>query len=627
MATDYAHGNIVLFSGFGGYSGYTSDTWIWNGTNWVQQSPANSPPARTFATMTYDPATGNVVLFGGVGSTGDNLNDTWVWDGSNWTQINSPTNPSEREFPTMAYDPASGTIILFGGYDQYGAEGDTWSWNGSTWTQLSPATSPSARFGSVSATNGAANNVVLFGGLDNGNNYLGDTWIWNGSTWVQQTPPITTTPPARAEGMMAYDPATSSTMIFGGYLPSGNAAGDTWVWHQRALSPTSAVGTAAAETAVYFTITGDGTLPALSNSNVLLQGMSGQDFTLGTGTSTCTGAVTAGTVCTVSVAFKPSAPGLRVGAVKLTDGSSNLLATAYINGTGTGPLATLSPGVLTTVAGNGTECGGSSGATCGNGGAATSASLNYPWAVVPDAAGNLYISDLLNDEVRMVSAKTGTITTLAGGGTSACTDALSPCGDGGLATDAVLSQPRGLALDGAGNLYITDSGHSRIRKVTAATGIITTIAGSGDQCQHATDVCGDGGPATAPAAQLNTPGGVAVDTLGNVYISDPSMNRVREVTPAGILMRMRAPAALAVYLRAATAELRWLRPSQTTDRSVFRWMPRGTCTSRTRPITWSARSRRPRASSARWWARRSRQHRAPARTTRAAMAAWRRVRS
>ena len=170
-------------------------------------------------------------------------------------------------------------------------------------------------------------------------------------------------------------------------------------------------------------------------------------------------------------------------------------------------------GVVTTIAGNGT--GGYSGDT----GAATSAELNQPFGVALDSAANLYIADSGNNVIRKVTAATGVITTIAGNGTSGYS------GDSGAATSAELNQPFGIALDSAANLYIADSNNNVIRKVTAATGVITTVAGNGTS-----GYSGDAGAATS--AELNEPLGVALDSTANLYIADSNNNVIREVTAA-----------------------------------------------------------------------------------------------
>ena len=171
-------------------------------------------------------------------------------------------------------------------------------------------------------------------------------------------------------------------------------------------------------------------------------------------------------------------------------------------------------GVISTVAGDGTYGYG------GDGGPAVAAQLGNPADVALDGAGNLYIVDGHNNRIRKVDAA-GVITTVAGDGTRGFG------GDGGPATAAYLDRPYGVALDGAGNLYIGDEGNERIRKVDAA-GVITTVAGDGTR-----GFGGDGGPATA--AQLSFPHGVAVDGAGNLYIADMFNQRIRKVDAAGVI--------------------------------------------------------------------------------------------
>jgi hypothetical protein len=183
-------------------------------------------------------------------------------------------------------------------------------------------------------------------------------------------------------------------------------------------------------------------------------------------------------------------------------------------------------GEITTIAGNGTQCS-SPTASCGDGGAATSANLYYPNAVVVDSAGNIYIADRKDNRVRKVSATTGYISTVAGNGT-ACANSTSACGDGGAATSANLNTPIDLALDASGNLYIADYGDNKIRKVAASNGYISTVGGTGNQCSSPTASCGDGGAATS--ANLTYPRGIAFDSAGNGYVSDYGDNRIRKVS-------------------------------------------------------------------------------------------------
>ncbi len=225
-------------------------------------------------------------------------------------------------------------------------------------------------------------------------------------------------------------------------------------------------------------------------------------------------------------------------------------------------------GVITTIAGNGSR------GYAGDGGAATAASFDGPFAVAVDAAGNTYIADYNNNFVRVVSAS-GTIRLLMGGGyesiegypattfpiarpdgiavdasgnvyvsdqnnnkiwrinttgfayTAAGNFTSGFSGDGGPASAANISYPGALTVDASGNLYFVDGNNNRVRKVSTS-GIITTVAGNGSVGSS-----GDGGQATA--ASLNIPSGLAFDAAGNLLITDQGNQRVRQVSPAGII--------------------------------------------------------------------------------------------
>jgi sugar lactone lactonase YvrE len=172
---------------------------------------------------------------------------------------------------------------------------------------------------------------------------------------------------------------------------------------------------------------------------------------------------------------------------------------------------TVSTGNILTMAGNG------SAGYSGDGGQATSAELNGPCSVALDASGNLYIADTSNNVIRMVSASSGVITTVVGNGTGGFG------GDGGAATSAELNQPNDVKVDGAGSVYIADSGNSRIRKVDQASGNISTIAGDGNW-----NFSGDGGQAAS--AEMEYPDALALDTSGNIYIADWFISEVRKIT-------------------------------------------------------------------------------------------------
>jgi len=292
---------------------------------------------------------------------------------------------------------------------------------------------------------------------------------------------------------------------------------------------------------------------SIAGVSVVTTGDTGLDFSTSGGT--CSGETSP---CTVTVVMAPTAPGMRSGAVIITDTDLSEGFPFPVYGTGIGANASFTPALTSppigndgfedpfalAVAGNGVYGGGpifiaddeacviwviaadqenftrfAGNYTCGysgDGGAATSAELNNPEDVALDGAGNVYIADFENSLVRKVDVN-GTITTVAGnveGGSGFS-------GDGGPATVAQLNHPDGVALDTAGNLYIADSNNNRIRKVDLA-GIITTVAGS-NQAGYS----GDGGQATS--AKLNFPLGVRADSAGNLFIADSNNNVIRKV--------------------------------------------------------------------------------------------------
>jgi sugar lactone lactonase YvrE len=167
-------------------------------------------------------------------------------------------------------------------------------------------------------------------------------------------------------------------------------------------------------------------------------------------------------------------------------------------------------GNITTIAGTGTQD------LSGDAGPATAAALDSPQGLALDTANNLYIADTHNHRIRKLNLTTGTLVTVAG-----TTSGFS--GDTGPATSAQLTLPTALALDAVGNLYIADTGNHRIRKLTLATGIITTIAGIGTQ-----GFSGDNGPATSTA--IDSPTGLAVDIAGNLYLADTHNHLIRKIT-------------------------------------------------------------------------------------------------
>ncbi len=229
-----------------------TDTWEWNGTDWVAQSPAHTPP--TGGAMAYDATRGHVVLktwdetwewdgtdwtrraassdpAGGDALAYDPVNAqallfngrTWTWTGTAWLDVTPSAAPPARSGGALTFDATRGTTLLFGG----AAKNDTWLWNGGHWTAATPTTRPATRTNHALAFDSTRGRAVLFGGTG-ASGRLGDTWEWNGSSWQNFTP--STTPKARTNLAMTYDSVRGRVVLFGGIDASFKALDDTWEW-------------------------------------------------------------------------------------------------------------------------------------------------------------------------------------------------------------------------------------------------------------------------------------------------------------------------------------------------------------------------------------------------------------
>ncbi len=213
------------------------------------------------------------------------------------------------------------------------------------------------------------------------------------------------------------------------------------------------------------------------------------------------------------------------GTVYIADTGDNKIRVVNLSGTTTITVAgvSIAPLTIQTVAGTGAPCGNPVAGNCGDNGPALSALLNNPQGVAVDSAGNIYISDSGDRRIRIVSP-TGTINAYAGSG-NPCFPRLG-CGNPGPATSANLSNPWQIALDSSGNLFITDAPTNSVWEMNASTQTMAVVAGFGLPA-----FTGDGGKATS--AKLNGTHGVAVDASNNVFIADSGNQRIREFTVSG----------------------------------------------------------------------------------------------
>ena len=225
MAFDAGHGQVVLFGGLSSSvpsAAYLHDTWLWDGTDWTNPSPVAFPNGRQAPAMAYGSplGTAEVYLFGGSASVGTALSDTWGWDGTNWTSLSiGTTQPPARRFASMSYDPTDGVLVLFAGDTGTALLDDTWTLDEAGWSLQSPHNSPAARTSQGQAWDPDRQVTVMFGGSDQS-----DTWTWNGSNWALET--TLASPPPRSYVNIVYDEQHADMVLFGG-LNGSTSLNDT----------------------------------------------------------------------------------------------------------------------------------------------------------------------------------------------------------------------------------------------------------------------------------------------------------------------------------------------------------------------------------------------------------------
>ncbi len=201
--------------------------------SWSQAQPATSPPAiGVGGAEAYDPATGQTILFYGT--------TTWAWNGTTWSEL-STTAPADVAYASMAYDTSTSQLVLFGGWSYSNGTyyGGTWTWNSTTSSWTTVATSgPAVREQLSMAYDPATSQLLVFGGIGTSNGVYADTWKWTGTAWSQVA---STGPSARWGASMAFDPAmgTNGALVLYGGNSSGNYYGDTWTWSGMAWAQLS----------------------------------------------------------------------------------------------------------------------------------------------------------------------------------------------------------------------------------------------------------------------------------------------------------------------------------------------------------------------------------------------------
>ncbi len=460
-------------------------------------------------------AGGRVLIAGGYGASGgapaSALSKCEVYDSNTGTFAVTGDLVTSRVFHTATAIPA-GQVLIAGGQDNNGRPTDKAELYDPTkgvFTATGALPMPLVGHAAVALVSGQ---VLISGGQDNNGNITTTAELYNPTNGIFT---VTGALPAGRVGHTATRLADGQVLIAGGQDNTGG-------------NPTSAllydpITAAFKATAKLNTARHYHTATLLQNGKVLIVGGRNSTSELDSAelydsaspaTFTATGSLlTARDFHTATL--------LNNGQVLVAGGGGGLSATTLsknelytpAGGAAPTPAPTLSPSaIISTIAGNGTA------GFSGDGGAATSAALQDPQGVAVDSAGNVYFGDTTNQRVRKVTPD-GIISTVAGNGIRGYS------GDGGAATSAQLDYPFGVAVDSAGNLFITSV--TAIRRVTPG-GIISTVAGNGTL-----GYSGDGGPATS--AQLNSPYGVTVDSAGNLFISDTGNAVVRKVTPGGVI--------------------------------------------------------------------------------------------
>ncbi len=220
MVYDEARSRTILWN---------HDTWAWDGVDWTLLATATRPwiPQGGTCCMAYDPVRERALLYGAWldGQFGIYTHGAWEWNGADWESVGAPFPMPPRLRGSLAYDPVRQRIVMFGGdggvplIGLYSTYDDLWEWDGMQWTEVTQPVRPPARSSHVLATDPVRNRVVLFGGVSFPA-FGPDTWEWDGSAWTQMAP--MTSPPNRSGYSATYDAARGRVVLYGGR--------ETWDW-------------------------------------------------------------------------------------------------------------------------------------------------------------------------------------------------------------------------------------------------------------------------------------------------------------------------------------------------------------------------------------------------------------
>lgn len=242
IAYDSDNHRAILFGGTversAGNWTKVNDTWQWDGNQWTQLSPPVSPPARSGGAMAYDPGRKVIVLFGGSDNLGKRLNDTWIWDGNSWKEAGNCEDcvrPPSRCCHNLFYDTAREEIILYGGCSDYQSYfNDAWGWDGKNWKPIAIQDSPIASGAPIVYDSKRQQAVGFLAWQPAG------TWIWDKNGWSKPSlVSLILEPPLRGNSMMASDPGSGNSLLFGGIKTENNVSTffeDTWLFDGKSWS-------------------------------------------------------------------------------------------------------------------------------------------------------------------------------------------------------------------------------------------------------------------------------------------------------------------------------------------------------------------------------------------------------
>jgi hypothetical protein len=337
------------------------------------------------------------------------------------------------------------------------------------------------------------------------NIYIGDSGDQRlRKVYTNQTFPSTPAGTSVTQTILVHFAAGDSPAATNPYVISGSA--------DYTVAPGACTTNADNTTDCFVTVTFLPSKPGLDTSDLVIKSISNGSSTFGL----------TGIGAAPSIAFDPGQTASVASTLNLPQGVAlDAAGNTYIADTANNRVLMISAaGVTSTLAGTGTA------GYTGDGTAATAATLNGPKAVAVTRSGLIYIADTGNNVIRQINPVTGTISTVAGAATAVCSTASDALGDQCLGTSATLKAPAGLAADGNGNIYIADSGNNLVRELTYSGYIFLTGGGASTVCSTG-DVFGNG--CAPSAAIFSNPTGLAVDSAGNIYIADSGDSEVRKI--------------------------------------------------------------------------------------------------